>query len=949
MPMSLNSGSASGILQGSRYNRGAGTAGTGATHASTVDTGSVLRIETNKTNGIILYCQPETTVPSVNADVQVTLLTAQSTNRGGAFVAPRVGDKIVWLTSKGNSFYLGMSHQATSPHPFLGDTDVDATTGGTNTGGASMLMTGMRIPDQPLGTTSDDPLPIENAQVDGAPGTGFANVPGFDVLMDPKTNTFRSVGEITGNALPNDPYEPYDIPDSVFEKSSSGFKTVMQALNKVKDPAYAKAKGPGFNEISIRSRTAKVADPSGGNPTTNATEPESAPGSAAASGSFDTIGGQGGLTLVSQDNFIQTSSGDSSNAALKDCFSYTGKTLTIEAGDEIILQVGRSSITINQDGIAIAQSELTAFGSSFRLSNDSIEAFSISHDISAWTYDVSVPWATLNLSPMNAIIAACQGVEIKSGFQNFAPFGENLAEYVIQMATMAAGFADNTDPAQNLDIASSMADETIVATLGVPLNTPLLSSVINDEPLSVPPGFAALDIMAPVMGMIGAVFGEVAANKMGKGGSATVKLNNADVTIQGGYVEQIPAAVIKTLMTQDAIMLTAVVATSAAAAATPADSSAGLITSAVTAIVAVGLASAVTKSLAKEIVELPLLPAGNGNVRIEASQSMTSGAYLSTPQAASASPAQAKLITVNKILSGPLFPSISGSLSRSASAGYIKQLSKEGFAGVAGVGVHNSFLYHNLEIQTSSPMTHDVAVALDPANVVTMTEILLEGPSASTQHELHESAADRGANNKTETVTTTDDAGTATTTTKTRDANDVVVKKTATVTTTDDAGTATTTTKTRDANDVEVKKETTVTKPNGDSVTTTEEPLTGKTQEVKTKKLPNNTTETTKTTVDANGTQKEVVTETPTLKTTVTTTPQERPLQDPENEEPVVRTVTQSMRNGYEDGEPRITPAPAPAPAPEPEPAPVLPQVDEGEGDEGEGDDVEHDEGDDDH
>ncbi|MFB0985960.1 MAG: hypothetical protein QMB94_06640, partial [Phycisphaerales bacterium] len=57
MPMSLNSGSASGILQGSRYNRGAGTAGTGATHASTVDTGSVLRIETNKTNGIILYCR----------------------------------------------------------------------------------------------------------------------------------------------------------------------------------------------------------------------------------------------------------------------------------------------------------------------------------------------------------------------------------------------------------------------------------------------------------------------------------------------------------------------------------------------------------------------------------------------------------------------------------------------------------------------------------------------------------------------------------------------------------------------------------------------------------------------------------------------------------------------------------------------------------------------------
>ena len=736
--MSLNSGSASGILQGSRYNRGAGTAGTGATHASTVDTGSVLRIETNKTNGIILYCQPETTVPSVNADVQVTLLTAQSTNRGGAFVAPRVGDKIVWLTSKGNSFYLGMSHQATSPHPFLGDTDVDATTGGTNTGGASMLMTGMRIPDQPLGTTSDDPLPIENAQVDGAPGTGFANVPGFDVLMDPKTNTFRSVGEITGNALPNDPYEPYDIPDSVFEKSSSGFKTVMQALNKVKDPAYAKAKGPGFNEISIRSRTAKVADPSGGNPTTNATEPESAPGSAAASGSFDTIGGQGGLTLVGQDSITLTSTGDSSTSTLNNQGGYVGNTYTLEAGTEIILKVGDSSITINQDGIAIAQRELSVMGSSFKMSNDSIEMFSVSQEVNAYDYAVSVPWATLNLGPMNAVIAACQGVEIKSGATNYAPFAENLLEVSLQLASLTAALGDCSDSEEAEAIKWDMLDVGVMATAGCPLNFSLLPTS-KDDPLSISPGFAAIDLIGPVLGMVGAVVSEVKACVAGEGGSATVKLNNADVTIQAGYVEQ---------MSNGEVAVAAATATATLAAAATAaelettgtttgtqeekqkeknkvaDVSSGV---AVALVLATAFGAHLSRSKKKA-----LLLAGDGKIRIQASESLTSGAYRSSTETLEAADGLKKYDRVMSFLGGSAFPlSVAKLFTIAVNTKFMIGLDKKSFVGVHGVGFANAFTYHSLAIQNSTVNKAAVAVAAEQADTVdAMTNVLLKGPAA---------------------------------------------------------------------------------------------------------------------------------------------------------------------------------------------------------------------------
>jgi|GEM_PF-7132999 len=770
--MSLNSGSASGILQGSRYNRGAGTAGTGATHASTVDTGSVLRIETNKTNGIILYCQPETTVPSVNAEVQVTLLTAQSTNRGGAFVAPRVGDKIVWLTSKGNSFYLGMSHQATSPHPFLGDTDVDATTGGTNTGGASMLMTGMRIADQPLGTTSDDPLPIENAQVDGAPGTGFANVPGSDVLMDPKTNTFRSVGEITGNASPN---EPYDIPDSVFENSSSDFKTVMQALNKAKDPAYTTAKGFGFNEISTRSRLATVQGGSGsttgsstaksGTSPTNyggvippgakqspdalhpglKTNPETyTPGEKAGNNTYKPTN-PGGAMVYGQDYVDLWSTKTLTSISAEKSTYFAGSTLWIEAGEEIVLQVGDSSITINQDGIAIGQRELGPIGSSFKMSNDSIEAFSVSHEISAWTYDVSVPWATMNLSPMNAVIAACQGVEIKSGFQNFAPFAENLAEFAIQMTIMAADMADASGDdaaAERKDLGEDMADETIMAVLGVPVNVPISTSSA-DSPLSVPPGFAALDIMGPALGMITAITSELKACTAGKGGSATVKLNNADVTIQGGYIEQIPEAVIRAMKIQTALMAMAAGASIAAGVASQHSSFGGsaetdtVVGATAAATILAAIVADTGANLAAKAPELPLLIAGSGNVRIEASGSLTSGAYLSAEQMAEAADGRLKEAAISGTKAGPFPLSVGGMFNIVTALSYAKHMGKTAFVGVAGVGPQNSFLYHNLQIQNSAPLLSNVTLdPLEEDEVIAMTNILLEGPEE--QEELDE-------------------------------------------------------------------------------------------------------------------------------------------------------------------------------------------------------------------
>ena len=303
------------------------------------------------------------------------------------------------------------------------------------------------------------------------------------------------------------------------------------------------------------------------------------------------------------------------------------------------------------------------------------------------------------------------------------------------MATLIADTADVTGTKaqkdeQKKDLELDMADATTLAFLGVPVNFPVMESS-SSSPLSVPPGFAALDIMGPAMGMLSGIMGEVIAGVAGKGGSATVRLNNADVTIQAGYVEQIPNEVMAAIVAQD-------VEAAAAAGATAATGSTNV---ALGMAIAAGVAGAVGQAAASKYnVEKPLLVSGLGNVRIEASQSMTSGAYQSNLQAATAAPAQTRASKVAQLLSGAFPLSVASVLNLMATVTYAKQLTKKGFIGVTGVGSANAFTYHNLGFQHSAPTGEHTTVPLDPAMTDTMTEILLEGPSGSSQHELNESA-----------------------------------------------------------------------------------------------------------------------------------------------------------------------------------------------------------------
>ena len=838
-----------------RVSRGGRSLGTGASDAATVNGGTVLEIGLSRTNAIILTCRPETSQTGI-AHVEVTLLTPYAGNNGGAFSSPRVGDKITWLTAGGHSYYLGMSHQSQAQPPFTGPLPSgDEEKSQINTGGPSMLSTGFRLADQPDGTLSDDLVPVENAQVGGSPGTDPAKTPGADVLLDPATNTFRSPGEILGTDPPDDPCE---IDDAVFEKCSPEFAAVMRPLNRVKDPAYATAKGFGFNEISIRNRTAKLADPSGGDPTASATDSESSAPPSPGAGSYDTILGQGGITHYGQD-YVQTiSNGDTWETSVCNQIKYAGERLELQAGHEIILRVGDSSITLNDQGIALAQRELGGIGSSMQLSHASISTYSVNNEINAWNYSVTVPWATLNLAPMNAVLAACQGVEIKSGFDNYAPFAENVAETVAQIAYLGssliqtlAGEGETGESSQRTEteIGLQLADALALASAGVPINAELMKTSYA-HPLFVSPGLAAMEIVGPALGMVQSMFTEVMAARAGNLGSATIKLNNADMTLQSGYIEQIPPEMLKVMAIQASVtMVGGLVPGNIPIPGSIQEALAGGV-AALGALVPLAIASTVG------ITEMPLKVSGSGNVRIEASNSMTSGAYISPAQIATATPGQTSLGTLVTLFSGGGL-SLMGAMGWYSTKKFAKMATNPAFAGVSGVGLANSFLYHNFMTQTSSSTNRHLTVTDSATTISSMTEILLEGPTDNDEHHLgaHEEAPSENetaggtrtrAKDKSTNVKNNDD-GSTTTETTTKAGNVETTTKTETKTTKNIDG-GTTTTKEVNTKKVTGGDEATAENTKTETTTTTH-PTTGTTV-TKTKEGQTETTTTTTKTSD---------------------------------------------------------------------------------------------------
>ena len=100
--MMMNDQGASSFSNIGRLSRGGRSLGTGASDSTTINSGTVLKINLSRTNAIILVCRPETSQVST-AHVEVTLLTPYASNTGGSFISPRVGDRITWLTAGGHS------------------------------------------------------------------------------------------------------------------------------------------------------------------------------------------------------------------------------------------------------------------------------------------------------------------------------------------------------------------------------------------------------------------------------------------------------------------------------------------------------------------------------------------------------------------------------------------------------------------------------------------------------------------------------------------------------------------------------------------------------------------------------------------------------------------------------------------------------------------------------
>lgn len=220
----------------------------------------------------------ESTDPYEEDLVQVAMVQASTSDGGGLFSVPRVGDKIVWMTAGSHSYYFGSTFDQARHWPFSERTaepeglrDGAASPPGTEkTIGvwSSVPKTGMRIPD---GLYGEEPGVLRR---ENSPGRGrIPTTEDSEVLIDTTLNAFLPVSQVAaGDTVATVPrigpveFDHEDFVDIAREKAAEGAE---EAGGKVPDEVkkkleeYVKAqirKGKRPTTAELKEEAKKIAE-----------------------------------------------------------------------------------------------------------------------------------------------------------------------------------------------------------------------------------------------------------------------------------------------------------------------------------------------------------------------------------------------------------------------------------------------------------------------------------------------------------------------------------------------------------------------------------------------------------------------------------------------------------------------------------------------------------------
>ena len=244
--------------------------------------------------------------------INVLVPSGMASYAGGVAILPRVGESVVVLKSSGSWNYLIGAVNGTD-HPWLFN-PTTASDGSTTTNTPVKEGTGFRVPDL-LSTNHDSGSPGSK------PGMGNAQ------LLD--ENLFFT----TGATLWDQGKAKKSHGNS---GCSYGFGTVQESLKQAQDVAYESAKGLGFNEVMIRSRSASENTSTTSSSTT-----------------YDVAeGSMGGVSVYGQDYVDLWSTGTMSAQSKDNMNLSSGKVVRIEAGADVDVSVA-GAMTVEASDVDI--------------------------------------------------------------------------------------------------------------------------------------------------------------------------------------------------------------------------------------------------------------------------------------------------------------------------------------------------------------------------------------------------------------------------------------------------------------------------------------------------------------------------------------------------------------------------------------------------------------------
>ena len=472
---------------------------------------------------IYLHVQPVENTDAAAA-MKVYLLSNMASSAGGAIAIPRIGEVVVCMSlTPDSSFVIGAVHGYTNkpketkyhlPWPFAA-TKGDPVT--TNDAGVLAQGTGFRVPDQ-----TDPDASWDLATSPGGTPTGGSVTDGK--LLD--ANLFFNVGCSAwgNNASP--------VKDTTFTNSSYGFQQVQTLVSSAKDAAYKSSSanksatvskadpsdtefttntGLGFNEIMIRSRKASSSDGS--------------------SGSWETAGA-GGVSVYGQDYVDLWSTGSVTTIAKNNLSFAAGEKLVIEAGTEISLRVGRSGITLTEDGVVISQTNCEAITSYWKMTPFSIESFALNEVHTAWFFSVVGIWSSLNMGPGTFAATGMMNATISSGAYSYFGLG------TLSTAAMTAAIPiDATSGATGA--VSDVGQTVLLSQLGLPINIKYDKNIQNNTLPTCNLGLsAATAVTSIVSSVVGTFIPSVVASAttgncfMGSSGVACIGNN---IAVNAGF------------------------------------------------------------------------------------------------------------------------------------------------------------------------------------------------------------------------------------------------------------------------------------------------------------------------------------------------------------------------------------------------------------------------------